>query len=84
MTKDRFKELLENESIGITWEGDNAYQGLQILAKYTTNLICGASHDTIYGEGIDKLIAAGITEEDVMELSRLNWCSEDDYLKCFV
>ena len=33
------------------WEGDNAYQGLQIIAKYTDNLITAAEHDQIFSAG---------------------------------
>ena len=83
MTKERFIELMNGDSG--KWDGDNAYQGLQIIAKYTNNLIQGAEHDVIWSEDINKLIEAGITEEDVMELRRLNWMIEDEsYLACFV
>ena len=84
LTKGEIISIFEGEDGG-RWEGDNAYQGLQILAKYTDNLIAGANHDVIYSEDVDKLIAAGITKEDVKELHRLNWMVEDeDYLACFV
>ena len=83
MIKERIIEIFKDESG--KWEGDNAYQGLQILAKYTDNLIHGADHDIIYSESIDKLIKAGITEEDCKELRRLNWMIRDnDYMACFV
>lgn len=83
MTEERFIEIMEGDSGD--WEGDNAYQGLQILSKYTSNLIQGARHDAIYSENIDTLIEAGITEEDVIKLRDLNWMVEDEmYLACFV
>ena len=83
MNVQTFKEIF-NE-VDSKWEGDNAYQGLQILSKYTDNLIQGAGHDIIYGPGIEKMIEAGITEDDVRELARLNWMVEDDeYLACFI
>lgn len=82
MTEERFIELMEGDSGD--WEGDNAYQGLTILKKYTDNLIQGAGHDIIWSEDIDVLIERGITEEDVKELRRLNWRVEDTYLACFV
>lgn len=67
------------------WEGDNAYEGLTIIKKYTDNLIQGAGHDVIWSEDISTLIEKGITEEDVRELRRLNWMIEDStYLACFV
>ena len=83
MTEERFIELMDGDSG--KWEGDNAYQGLQIIAKYTDNLIQGAGHDVIWSEDIETLIEKGITEEDVKELRRLNWMIEDEsYLACFV
>lgn len=83
ITKDEIIEILEGD--GGDWEGDNAFEGLKILSKYTDNLIQGADHDVIYSESIDVLIEAGITREDCFELKRLNWMIEDDdYLACFV
>lgn len=44
ITKEEFDEIMNRDS-GY-WEGDNVYQGLQILAKYvedpTGNIILGA------------------------------------------
>ena len=83
MTYEKFEEIFE-----ITepeWECDNAYKGLQIISKYTSNLIQGAEHDKIYSEDIEVLIEKGITEEDVFKLRKLNWMIEDEqYLACFV
>ena len=74
-----FKEIESN------WEGDNAFQGLQILSKYTDNLIQGADHDIIYSLDIDELIELGVTKEDVTKLVKLNWhISNGEYLSCFV
>lgn len=85
ITEERFLEIMSNDEYGISWEGDNAYQGLQIIAKYTSNLICGADHDVIWSEDISKLIEKGITEEEVDRLRKLNWMVEDGtYLACFV
>lgn len=83
MTEDRMISIFESESG--EWNGDNAYQGLQIIAKYTDYLIQGADHDIIYSANIGILIEAGITEEDCLKLRRLNWMIEDNsYLACFV
>lgn len=83
ITTERFLEIFEGDSG--KWEGDNAYQGCQIIAKYTDNIIHGAGKDEIYSTDVDELIEAGVTEEDVKELRRLNWmCNEGDYLSCFV
>lgn len=83
MTEKIFINLMNKDSG--EWEGDNAYQGLTIISKYTDVLIQGAIKDVIYSEDIEVLIEKGITEEDVKELRRLNWHIEDQtYLACFV
>lgn len=72
------------------WEGDNAYQGLQIISRYIDpgkkNLITGASHDVMYSVDAEELIEAGITEEDLEALGRLNWTYDEESagLQCFV
>lgn len=83
MTREEFIEIFQSEET--KWEGDNCYQGLQILSKYTDNLIQGADHDVVWGPDISKLIDAGITKEDATKLRLLNWMIEEDsYLACFV
>lgn len=87
ITRERFTELLSDDSG--SWKGDNAFKGLQIIAKYISpeekTLLVGAGHDTIYSVDVDKLIEAGITEDDATALRQLNWVVEDDsYLACYV
>lgn len=82
MTREEFIEIFENTDS--EWEGDNCFQGLQIISKYTPDLIQGASHDKVFSEDIRELIQAGITQEDVTSLAKLNWSIDDDYLYCFV
>lgn len=83
MTKEEFLKVFESEET--SWDGDNCYQGLQIIAKYTKNIVQGAGKDEIWSEDIDNLIEAGITEEDAEKLRLLNWGIQDgDYLYCFV
>ena len=66
------------------WEGDNVFQGLQILSKYTKNLIQGAGRDVIFSVDVDEIIELGITKEDITKLSLLNWMIEHGSLACFV
>lgn len=87
MTNERFIEILSEDSG--SWRGDNAFKGLQIIAKYISpdekSLIVAAEHDIIYSVDVDKLIEAGISEDDATALRQLNWMVEDDsYLACFV
>lgn len=90
MTREEFAKILDDasEAMDSEWTGDNAFQGLQIIAKYfdskTVTLIKGASDDQIFSFDIDELIEAGITQEDAKELARLNWHHEDESLACFV
>ncbi len=80
----------EDSDIQSDWKGDNAFQGLQILAKYMNplleNLITGADHDVMYGADVYLLIEKGITEEDVVKLAKLNWSFDDEAesFNCFV
>jgi hypothetical protein len=83
MTREEFKKVFKNEDTN--WEGDNAYQGLQILSKYADSLIKGADHDIIYSCDVDYLIEKGITKEDAEKLRKLNWMIYDgEYMACFV
>ncbi len=86
--EDEFKKIFKEHSVEQKWDGDNAYQGLQIIAKYLSplkhTLITAAEHDCIYSVSVWDLCEAGITKEDVLELLRLNWSIEIDYLYCFV
>jgi hypothetical protein len=82
MTREELEKVFESEETN--WEGDNCYQGLQIIAKYTKNVVHGASHDKVFSESIDELIEAGITLEDVTKLRMINWMIEEDCLSCYV
>ena len=84
----RFEEIMESDNTN--WDGDNAVQGLIIIAKYlpvkNNELLCGAEHDIIYSVDTKKILDAGLTEEDAIELRNLNWMIETDVdsLACFV
>jgi hypothetical protein len=82
ITQEEIKQIFND--VDSNWEGDNAFQGLQILSKYTDNLIQGAGHDVICSVDVDKIIELGITKEDITKLSLLNWMIEEDCLACFV
>ncbi len=82
ITREEFEESFEDKDA--KWEGDNAFQGLQILSKYTDKLIQGAGHDVIYSVDVDEIIELGITKDDVDKLATLNWMISDEYLACFV
>ncbi len=88
MDVSRFEEIMDDDNGDIITDfGDdcNVFQGLLIIRKYLPKAgIEGADHDVIYSCGIDKLIDAGITEEDVIKLKVLNWMTQDEYLACFV
>ena len=83
MTEERFEEIFENTES--EWEGDNCFQGLQIIAKYTDHIVHGAGDDEVWSEDVDNLIKKGITEEDVKALAKLDWWIEGNrYLACSV
>jgi hypothetical protein len=83
MTREQLEKIFDNDET--QWEGDNAFQGLQILSKYTDNLIQAAEHDIIFSEGIEKVLDAGLTEEDADALRKLNWMLDGHgCFSCFV
>lgn len=88
ITEERVREIFEDTES--KWEGDNAFKGLQIIAKYfdveKTDILCWAGHDEICSVDIDEAIEAGMTEEDFTSLAKLNWMinSDSDSLACFV
>ena len=77
------EEIMEKD-VGGNWEGDNAFEGLKILSKYTYNLIQGASHATVYSMEAEQALKKGLTKEDAIKLRAYNWMIEDDYFACFV
>lgn len=85
MDIEKFEKIFdETNSDLLNIDGDNAYLGLQIIAKYTKNIISCAEHDIIFSESVEKIIEYGITEEDVIQLRKLNWMIDNDSLACFV
>ena len=89
MTQEKFEEIMTNDKIGgklLSEPGCNALKGLFIITKYLPNAgIEGANHDIIYFVDVNKIVNAGITEEDTILLRKYNWMIEDSsYLACFV
>ena len=87
LTLARVQEILSEEDLpDLDRYYDNAYQGLQIIGKYFPNkvLIVGAKRDIIFSVAIEEAIEAGITEEDVIELRRMNWMEDYESFACFV
>jgi hypothetical protein len=91
MTEERFIEIMETQDSS-DWaffkdlHDDNAFLGLQIIRKYIPGgtIIGSAEHDIIYSVYTEELAKAGITEEDVIMLRKLNWHIDEDSLACFV
>ena len=83
MTSEQLEKIFE-ETVS-KWDGDNAFQGLQILSKYVTNLVTGADHDIMYGPDVANVVKE-ITEEDAIKLAELNWHIDGDSecFACFV
>jgi len=86
ITMDSFEKVFESvESDICDLKECNVYAGLKIITKYCPSEgIEGADHDIIYSVGVESLVDAGISEEDVKQLARLNWMIQNEYLACFV
>ena len=83
ITEEFIEELWGEESeIDSHWKGDNAYQGLQIIAKYydplKEDLITYGSHDVMGSVDMNELIERGVTKEDLISLKKLNWSYDED------
>lgn len=80
MTEERFKELMEKDSKGIT--GDRAFKGLLVIAKYIDmhkkQVITHAEHDKIYSVSVQEIINTDITEDDVEKISAVGWFIDND------
>lgn len=87
MNIERFEEIMSGD-------GDNgnrrfkqcrALLGLNLIAKYLPDSgIEGAEHDIIYACEADELLAAGLTEEDAIELRDMNWTIDEGSVAKFV
>ena len=85
MNRERFEEIMDGDSKLGDYDDNTAFLGIQIIRKYLPKSgIEGAQHDIIYSVDCDKLIKAGLTEEDAIELCNLNWMISEDSLACFV
>ena len=88
MTRKQFDKIMGNDDAETNIpEGCNAVIGLKIIQKYLPlNGIEAADHDIIYSVDVDKIVEAGITEEDAKRLREINWMidSEADTLACYV
>lgn len=82
MTIELFEEIFKTELTN--FKGDHCFKGLQILAKYSEDVVISVRKGMIYSVHVDDLIKAGITEEDARELSRLYWDIENGYLMTYV
>jgi len=58
-------------------DGDSTFLGFQIISKYTKNIVQGAGHDIVYSISIDEIIELNVTDEDLIELAKMNWFIND-------
>lgn len=88
ITRERLEQIFEDKETN--WKGDNAFQGLQIIAEYfdikNKTILAAAGREVIYSVDVDEAIEAGLTEEDANKLAELNWMIDEDFdcLACFV
>ena len=86
MDAEALKKILDDKDAH--WDGDNAFNGLQIIAKYIdpekTTVLTGGAHDQIWSVTLEKICEAGLTEEDAHALAMLNWMEDEGSLSCFV
>jgi len=88
MNREEVIELFEKDipSSGARMQGDDTFDGLSILSKYTDGLVlCAAEHDRIYSIDIDEALEGGITDEELIKLRGFGFMVEDgEYFSSFV
>lgn len=87
LTEEKAIEILNSFNGKIAGDKNKDLKGLNIISKYLDSescLIGAAEHDIIYCAGIEELIKAGITEEDLKELNRLGFHEEDESVCRFI
>lgn len=85
MNAERFSEIMDADVCSRRYDKCTALLGLQIISKYLPNSGIGAaSHDQIFACGVDEIVAAGITEEDAIQLRDMNWMIDEESLSKFV
>ncbi len=78
MTRERFIKLMEITKTEREFVGCKIFAGLKIITKYVPKEgIEAVGHDIVYSSSIDDLLLAGITEEEVTTLRKLNWMVDE-------
>jgi len=84
---DNLKAIFDNED-SVSWDGDNALEGLNIIARYfpCKTVLQAADHDIIYSVDAQEVLDAGLSVQDAQRLAHLNWMidSDSDCLACYV
>jgi hypothetical protein len=79
ISRERFDEIMKADHERLRDPRNDILTGLNIMAKYLPNEGIGAAeHDQVWAADVDQLLAAGITEEDLVMLSRLGWFEDAD------
>ena len=79
MTRDDFEAVMSRDIKAEYPEQDRLLAGLNLIAKYLPKSgIEGADHDIIFACSVDDVVAAGITEEDALQLNAWNWFIESE------
>jgi len=68
--------------------GCNIMKGLLIISKYIDpdkeEILCHAEHDQIWSVELDELVDAGVTKEDLEQLNKLGWYTDEGALSRYV
>jgi hypothetical protein len=83
MELERLIEIMADDNSPV--DGTSVMFGLNMMIKYVPSFdVGGVGHDIIYGESVDKMLEAGLTECDAVLLRQQNWFIEEDYFASFV
>lgn len=82
MTEELFKEIFD--SIEPDWKGDNCFNGMMVISKYTDNIVTAAAKGIVYSITLKEIISLKISADDVIVLRKNNWMLTDGRLSCFI
>ena len=78
MTGEQAKAILEAHDGKPIADGDRVLPGLLILSKHRSDSFYGFEHDQMYTADFEETVKT-MTEDEIIEMARLNWFESDDY-----
>ena len=80
MNRKELDAIMEGDSDFNAYKGKSrVLMGLNLIAKYIPDPEISPDHDIIYAGDADKLVEAGLTKADAIELRKMNWMVDSEF-----